>query len=480
MKKLSFLLVSGLLIAAGSVSAQTSPRPENSDAVVILAEWESSPGSLNSSSGDKIDYTKNPYKTGINTSNGVGKLTHKTGEWAPAEIQAGRLRRAAGIKPEMPTNIHLGYYDSFEFKELFPVETMLSDGGGTGLKIELRSDGPDRGTDPNVVRENWESQYVTYPMLPTNDLSEDLVDQWFKVERGGIISGRELGMVQVGFRLGAANPSNQATIYLDDFIFHAKKSNRICTYRETFFIHLETDKSWTGDPNQAFVLYPGKSWEVTLQTGKERWVGHAEIQSSFVDMQYEAGTGRGYYLRMDNESPDILIEDIEILPDLINLQLEVDVRTRAPKIEYRFDNSDVWQAVDFNSSPTAVGSTWNTFVFDISTGNASKVALRISSKEIPNSYAYIDNLTIYGIDPNYVVAIPGVNFSTAVRVYPNPVVNTLHIDGDVKKTDIYDMQGRLVISDNSRSIDVSDLKTGMYVTKLHTDNGAFSSKVFKK
>jgi hypothetical protein len=469
MRKLSFFLISCSFFVASSVFAQ---KPQS----VVVADWESSPGSLNSSSGDKINYTRNPYKEGINTSNGVGNYTHQNNQWTTAEIQAGRLRRVADILPAMPEDIHLGYYDSFEYKEYFPAETMVS-GLNSATRIELRSDGPDRGTDPNVQRENWERQYVTYPALPLNETGGDLVDTWFKVERSGIISGRTLGMIQVGFREGQAAPSGQSTIFLDDFIFHLKKTNKICTYRETFYIQQDPEQSWNGDPNKAIVLYAGNSWEVTLQTGKDRWPGGVEVKSSSVDFVYEAGTGRDYYLRLEAGAPEILLEGIAILPGLTNLQFQVDVRSKAPKIQYRLDAGE-WATIDFNSSGTVAGMTWNTFTFDISTAHANKVDLKITSEGYSGT-AYIDNLTVWGVDPSMSVAIQGVEVPM-VRVYPNPVVNDLHIDGEVKKTDIYDMRGRLIISSTGKNIPVSHLASGMYIVKLHTGEGTFSSKVFKK
>ncbi|MDR0412716.1 MAG: T9SS type A sorting domain-containing protein [Dysgonamonadaceae bacterium] len=469
MKKLFFLLLSFIL----TVGAAVAQKPQS----IVVADWEKSPGALNSSPGDKINYTRNAFPEGINTSKGIGTYTHRNNEWSTAEIQAGRLRRDAGIEPAMPEDIHLGYYDSFEFKEYFPATTEVA-GLASGLAVELRSDGPDRGTDANVQRENWERQYATYPGLPLNDAGGSLVDTWFKVERSGIVSGRTLGMIQVKFRPGQAAPSNQSTIYLDDFIFHLKKSNKICTYRETFYIQKETDAAWQGDPNQDITLYAGNSWEVKLQKGKDRWVGGAELQSSFVDFQYEAGTSRDYYLRMNAESPAILIENIAILPDLVDLQFQVDIRSREPLIEYRLDGGN-WAAIDFNTSGTAVGPTWNTFTFNISAAHASKVDLRISAPGITGD-TFIDNLTFWGTDPNMVSAIPGVADAPQVRIYPNPVESTLYIAGEVKKADLYDMQGKAVLSGAGKTIDVSGLNAGMYIVKLHTDKGVFSSKVFKK
>jgi hypothetical protein len=147
-------------------------------------------------------------------------------------------------------------------------------------------------------------------------------------------------------------------------------------------------------------------------------------------------------------------------------------------IQYRLDGG-AWSTIDWNSSSTAVGTTWNTFSFNISTAHVNKVDLKISGESIPNGNAFVDNLIIWGIDSS-ISAIPNISESS-LRVYPNPVANTLFIDGDdVKKVEVYDMRGRLAFAGSEKTINVSGLASGMYIVKLHTAKGVFSSKVFKK
>lgn len=72
-------------------------------------------------------------------------------------------------------------------------------------------------------------------------------------------------------------------------------------------------------------------------------------------------------------------------------------------------------------------------------------------------------------------------------VYPNPVLDLLHIEyaTDVKKIQIYDLLGRQVYElnydQNKLSVDVSDLASGTYLLKLETvDNKQTSIKFIKK
>jgi pectate lyase len=72
-----------------------------------------------------------------------------------------------------------------------------------------------------------------------------------------------------------------------------------------------------------------------------------------------------------------------------------------------------------------------------------------------------------------------------LTLYPNPVTNTLHLsslDQKIKNVTIYSFTGALVknISNDSESIDVSNLSAGSYLVKVTTDKGSFTQKIIKK
>lgn len=65
-------------------------------------------------------------------------------------------------------------------------------------------------------------------------------------------------------------------------------------------------------------------------------------------------------------------------------------------------------------------------------------------------------------------------------VYPNPASDYLKVKGNVNKVEIINLVGQKVkVIDNFRgeSIDISDVKAGIYMVSLHTNNGVASQKV---
>ena len=65
-----------------------------------------------------------------------------------------------------------------------------------------------------------------------------------------------------------------------------------------------------------------------------------------------------------------------------------------------------------------------------------------------------------------------------VRIYPNPTTGQLFLSGNlnVKSVEVYNMLGMVV----GRSLDISQLSSGMYMVKVDTDAGSLVRKVIKK
>ena len=73
--------------------------------------------------------------------------------------------------------------------------------------------------------------------------------------------------------------------------------------------------------------------------------------------------------------------------------------------------------------------------------------------------------------------------SDAVRIYPNPVADMLHIDSPeaVKSIQVYGTDGKLVKSaDNTMSIDLSDCPAGYYIVIIDTDGTSIRKAVVKR
>ena len=108
-----------------------------------------------------------------------------------------------------------------------------------------------------------------------------------------------------------------------------------------------------------------------------------------------------------------------------------------------------------------------------------------------NTDPCINNLADYGEYEDYMVKVTNnlaVNDINMVKVqaYPNPVVDVLKVStgANAKSIEVYDLSGKLVISQSAKAtaneVNMSKLKTGSYVVKVNTENGAETVKVIKK
>lgn len=71
---------------------------------------------------------------------------------------------------------------------------------------------------------------------------------------------------------------------------------------------------------------------------------------------------------------------------------------------------------------------------------------------------------------------------TNIKVYPNPVKDFINITSDkaIKSVEIYDVLGRLIKTNSSTKINVSQLSKGNYLLKIKTDSGDIIEKFIKE
>lgn len=75
--------------------------------------------------------------------------------------------------------------------------------------------------------------------------------------------------------------------------------------------------------------------------------------------------------------------------------------------------------------------------------------------------------------------------SSILNVYPNPVSDVVHIDGNtlVKKVKIFNLLGQLVVekgmNSQTNAIDLSQLNTGTYLLEMETELGIKKQKIIK-
>ena len=73
-------------------------------------------------------------------------------------------------------------------------------------------------------------------------------------------------------------------------------------------------------------------------------------------------------------------------------------------------------------------------------------------------------------------------FSDVVVVYPNPVIDIVHVEGDVVSCEVYDLVGKMLekISTNVEEIRVTDLQSGIYMMRFLMGNGNVVTKKIVK
>jgi len=137
-------------------------------------------------------------------------------------------------------------------------------------------------------------------------------------------------------------------------------------------------------------------------------------------------------------------------------------------IYYSVDNGANWEGVDRKD---LLYSETNSVTMDFSD---KKAFIYIASADL--------GLLGYNL-PLDVLATGEVSGDKAkVLVYPNPVVDVLHIDDkNLKSVVLYNMEGKKLLETKSNEMNVSKLPKGVYVLRIVTsDNNIVSKKIIKK
>lgn len=140
-------------------------------------------------------------------------------------------------------------------------------------------------------------------------------------------------------------------------------------------------------------------------------------------------------------------------------------------------NGDSFASV---SSPIATTIATQSFTVPVTiTSDAKYFAIKVHSTA-PHSAALVDNLVLNGG-----MSVSDLE-SVKVSAYPNPVVDQLNITSkqNIKEVKIFNVNGQLVLNtkanNSSTTVNVSSLKSGIYVAQVTTDKGTETIKVIKK
>ncbi|RZJ39051.1 MAG: T9SS type A sorting domain-containing protein, partial [Chryseobacterium sp.] len=92
-----------------------------------------------------------------------------------------------------------------------------------------------------------------------------------------------------------------------------------------------------------------------------------------------------------------------------------------------------------------------------------------------------EDYTLNILKENLAVSETGNKIKTAI--YPNPAKDMVKIktDSDLMTAEIFDMNGRIILSSSSKQIDISKISTGQYLIKsTFKDGSSDTQKLIKE
>ncbi|MDG1476789.1 MAG: T9SS type A sorting domain-containing protein [Vicingaceae bacterium] len=85
-------------------------------------------------------------------------------------------------------------------------------------------------------------------------------------------------------------------------------------------------------------------------------------------------------------------------------------------------------------------------------------------------------------DTNYSVGIEKKDINNEIKIYPNPSKTKFQIitNTQIKSIDLFNIDGRKILTTKNNEIDIEKLSKGIYILKVHLQNGTQIRKIIKE
>ena len=155
---------------------------------------------------------------------------------------------------------------------------------------------------------------------------------------------------------------------------------------------------------------------------------------------------------------------------------------------YTQDNGFNWyNGLTINSTNFTPSNNCQILSHTITTGYITSLdGFRVKFKFVHNTGNWEAIIDDFKVDLEFTSAATPTLDLANLSVYPNPVTDRLNIDynENISNLTVYDLSGRSVKSfttnNSNNSIDVSDLKSGIYMLRIETENKKVSTVKFIK
>ncbi len=152
------------------------------------------------------------------------------------------------------------------------------------------------------------------------------------------------------------------------------------------------------------------------------------------------------------------------------------------------DNGATWSIIEEFTYMDNISNTSNTFTYTVPAAQATaqvKFAIFGTDGTVDDAEDYDFHVDNFAVTTGALSTSEIAAQSSEVRVYPNPFTDVVNIADakDLKSVSVIDMSGRLVksISNPGRQVNLSELKSGLYILKLDFKDGSSKSvKAIKK
>ncbi|MCX6230684.1 MAG: S8 family serine peptidase [Bacteroidetes bacterium] len=226
-----------------------------------------------------------------------------------------------------------------------------------------------------------------------------------------------------------------------------------------------------------------------------------------------AGSTTSMYINLASYSPssyqkDEAISPVLVIPDSLSVTMKFQVAyfyanardtlsiyasdncgSTFPYLLYKKGGDNLVTTSSAAGLIPAASSDWRQETVNISQIKNKKVIIKFESTNDNGNSIFIDNLQIYAGSNIYV---PEINNSTVIKLYPNPFNSNINIEFKTANLsnisiDVLDILGKeikkLAIANKKEgniSIDLNDLKSGVYIVRFSNENSNSYFKIIKK